>query len=378
MRTSEVIRFRCSGCQQLYHVSPTLANERAKCRRCGHVFEIPASSAEALNGRRPGQALVDRLTACRIAGTGERLSRNRFSTRLIAVGSCALLLPAIVVAAAMLRADSSPVFRENLQRGRVARFSPPRSKFDFASVTELIEAIEPSVVCIKTNTGISSGFVIDESGLIVTCYHCIDDARGGRVIFKDQSEAPIVGVRRVAPERDLAVIQIETTRSLVPLPISTEPPKKGEPVIAFGSPAGLSFTVTEGSVSAVRTGEEMSKLSDQFSHSIDGAPWQQFTPTVSLVQITASTMPGNSGGPIVDFRGNVLGVSAFGLNWRGQMLGFCISAQDILEVASQLDAQLTPLRDRSAPVPKIILQPEIPWKHFPPFQVAPPGPLATQ
>ena len=118
------LRFRCSGCQQLYHVSSTMANERAKCRRCGHVFEIPASSAEALNGRRPGQA-VDRLTACRIAGTGERPLCKRFSSRLMALSGCVLLLSAIVVAAAMLRADSSPGLRENLQRGRVARFSPP-------------------------------------------------------------------------------------------------------------------------------------------------------------------------------------------------------------------------------------------------------------
>ena len=192
----------------------------------------------------------------------------------------------------MLRADAGPELRENLQRGRVARFSPPRSEFDFASVTELIEAIEPSVVWIKTNAGNSSGFVIDESGLIVTCYHCIENAQSGKVVFQDRGEAPIVGVRRVAPERDLAVIQIDTTRSLVPLPISTKPPKKGEPVIAFGSPAGLSFTVTEGSVSAVRTGKEMSNLSDEWSHSIEGAFWQRFTSMVSLVQITATTMPG--------------------------------------------------------------------------------------
>ena len=190
MRTSEQVRFRCSGCQQLYHVSSTMANERAKCRRCGHVFEIPASSAEALNGRRPGQALVDRLTACRIAGAGERPSHKRFSSRIFALGGCGLLLSAIVVATAMFPADLSPELRENLQRGRVARFSPPRSKFDFASVTELIEAIEPSVVWIKTNKGNGRGFVIDESGLIVTCFHCIDGHKAAESSSRTEAKRP--------------------------------------------------------------------------------------------------------------------------------------------------------------------------------------------
>jgi len=94
------------------------------------------------------------------------------------------------------------------------------------------------------------------------------------------------------------------------------------------------------------------------------------------VQITATTMPGNSGGPIVDFRGNVLGVSAFGLNWHGQMLGFCISAQDIQEVASQLDVELTPLRVLSTQTPPIRSLPQIPWD-LPPLPSSP-GPMAIQ
>ena len=383
MRTSELIRFRCSGCQQLYHVAPTLANERAKCRRCGQVFEIPASSAEALNGRKPGQALTDRLTAFHIAGASETPPRRSFWSAIVALGGCATLVSAILVGTAIVQTDSPPVVRENLQRGRVARLSPPRNEFDFDSVTELIDAVEPAVVCIKTNTGLGSGFVIDESGLIVTCYHCIDDAVGGRVIFKDQSEVPIVGVRRVAPERDLAVIQIAPTRPLVALPISHATPKKGEPVIALGSPAGLSFTVTEGSVSAVRTCEELSVLSGEFASAIGSGHWYRLSPTLCLIQITASTMPGSSGGPIVDFRGNVLGISSFGLNWHGQKLEFCISARDIIDVVSQLDAEVTSLHERTELVPPILLQPENPWKEFqrqglPTPLDPPPGPLAIQ
>jgi S1-C subfamily serine protease len=347
------------------------------------VFEIPASSAEALNGRKPGQALTDRLTAFRIAGASEIPARRRFSSLVLALCGCAALVSAIVFGTAIIQTDSRPAVRENLRRGRVARLSPPRNEFDFASVTELIEAVEPSVVWIRTNRGSGSGFVIDESGLIVTCYHCIEHASGGRVVFRDKSEAPIVGVRRVAPERDLAVIQIDAPRQLVSLPIATESPKKGEPVIALGSPGGLSFTVSDGSVSAVRTGQELRTLSGEFVDAIGSAHWYDLSPTLRLVQITATTMPGNSGGPIVDFRGNVLGISSFLLNWHGQTLGFCISAADIRDVANQLDAVATPLHGRVELAPPILLQPENPWqefqrKGFPTPLDPPPGPLAIQ
>jgi S1-C subfamily serine protease len=383
MRTSELIRFRCSGCQQLYEVLPALANERAKCRRCGTSFQIPSSSAEALNGRRPGQAAADRLTAYRIAGARECPSRKQFSSLILTLGSIAGVLSATVLGIAVFQTDSSPAFSEHLERGRVAKLSAPRSKFEFASATELIEAVEPAVVWIRTDTGSSSGFLIDESGLIVTCYHCIENASGGRVMFKDQSEAPIVGVRRIAPERDLAVIQIETKRPLVSLPLLAESPKKGEPVIALGSPAGLSFTVSEGSISAVRTGAELRILSREFADAIGSAHWYRLSPAVRLVQITATTMPGNSGGPIVDFRGNVIGVSAFGLNWHGQMLGFCISARDILDVTSQLDTEPTPLRELTELSSLYQLLPRDPWEGFPPKILPPPadlppGPLPIQ
>jgi S1-C subfamily serine protease len=94
-------------------------------------------------------------------------------------------------------------------------------------------------------------------------------------------------------------------------------------------------------------------------------------------------MPGSSGGPIVDLRGNVLGITSFGLNWHGQKLEFCISARDILDVVSQLDAKATPLHELPQLAPRNLLRPHNPWdgfpyKDLPSLPDPPPGPLAIQ
>jgi S1-C subfamily serine protease len=232
---------------------------------------------------------------------------------------------------------------EDLQRGRVARLSSPRTEFEFHSVTELVEAIEPSVVQIETNAGMGSGFVLDASGLVVTCHHCIENAFEAVVIFENGTRAPVIGVCKASPELDLAVISVRAPKPLVPLPLAGILPKKGAPVVAFGAPAGLSFTVSEGSVSGLRTGAELVDLHGPFHGSLRGDTEFSLSPKVWLVQITSSTMPGNSGGPVVDFLGNVVGISSFGLNWNGQMLEFCISAEEIRTLAADLDAEVTPL-----------------------------------
>jgi putative serine protease PepD len=118
-----------------------------------------------------------------------------------------------------------------------------------ASVAELIEAVEPSVVQVETRSGFGSGFVLDESGLIVTCRHCIDTAFEATVVFADGRRAPVTGIVIDSAKADIAVLAIEPIGPLVPLPLATRAPKKGEPIVSFGSPGGLSFSTSEGSVS---------------------------------------------------------------------------------------------------------------------------------
>ena len=61
------------------------------------------------------------------------------------------------------------------------------------------------------------------------------------------------------------------------------------------------------------------------------------------MQIAAATMPGNSGGPIVDFSGNVLGITSFALDWHDRTYEFCISASEIQRLVARLDGKMVPL-----------------------------------
>jgi S1-C subfamily serine protease len=225
----------------------------------------------------------------------------------------------------------------NLQQWRVEKLASPQNGPAHASPVSLVEAVEPSVVHIESDTGFASGFVAHESGLVVTCYHCIEDATQASVVFASGRRMEVLGTARISPQHDLAVLVIASHPSLVPLPLADEQPKKGEPIVAFGSPAGLSFSVSEGSVSGMRSAETLARLPGAFRRSMGLAAGTK------LVQITASTMPGNSGGPVLNVAGNVVGVAAFVLRWEGQAYQFCIAAEEIRKVLSDLDMDVTPL-----------------------------------
>src|SRR5262249_29263434 len=157
------------------------------------------------------------------------------------------------------------------------------------SVTKLIEAIEPSVVQIETNRGFGSGFVLDKSGLIVTCCHYFEDAGSATAVFANGRRLEVLGTVAVALDCDLASLAVELACSFPPLTLSSGKPKKGEPIVVMGSPKGLSFSECEGSVSSLRTVAELSRLGTPppLHHSL--------APAVSLIQISAPLMPGNSG-----------------------------------------------------------------------------------
>src|SRR5690606_502952 len=103
-----------------------------------------------------------------------------------------------------------------------------------------------------------------------------------------------------------------------PLKIATTLPKKGETTIAFGSPLGLSFTASNGIVSAVR-------LEDELRNEALG-----LNLNVTWIQTTSPISPGNSGGPLMNDRGEVIGINTLivGAAHAGQNLNFAVSSLD--------------------------------------------------
>jgi len=138
--------------------------------------------------------------------------------------------------------------------------------------------------------GIGSGFIIDSNGKVVTNYHVVEGQRRIFVMTNDNKiyKAKVI---RESPEEDLAILEIENPSKnfrFVRLGDS-DSIDVAEPVIAIGNPFGLSFTVTSGIVSAVgRT-------------TPDGKE--------GLIQTDAAVNPGNSGGPLINMGGEVIGIN---------------------------------------------------------------------
>ncbi|MEK6257518.1 MAG: trypsin-like peptidase domain-containing protein [Planctomycetota bacterium] len=197
--------------------------------------------------------------------------------------------------------------------------STPAQKLDFE---QLITLVKPAVVRINVvsqgGASVGSGFVVDRDGTVITNYHVITGAKKAEVEFADGTKARALGYRVFNQKKDIAIIKIDMPADkLTIVPLAETPPAEGADVMAFGAPLGLSFTSSKGIITALRKEEEMR---DQLGADV-GGNWLQTDTPIS---------PGNSGGPLVDRYGRVVGMNTMQLS-SGQNLNFAVSAQDIAE-----------------------------------------------
>ena len=161
------------------------------------------------------------------------------------------------------------------------------------SVQDVVRRIGDAVVQLEPAQGVGSGVVFDKSGLILTAHHVVAGTEDLTVKLADGTELPGRVVGRM-PERDLAVVAVETDRELAAAELAAEGTVEvGEPVVAIGSPFGISQTVTAGIVSGVDREIE--------------SPIGMLT---GLIQTDAPINPGNSGGPLIDADAKVIGINS--------------------------------------------------------------------
>ena len=182
-----------------------------------------------------------------------------------------------------------------------------------ADFSAIVNDVLQSVVSVGTNLGQGSGAIIDAKGYVVTNVHVINGASAIRVTTysgKTYNVNVIVGYDSAA---DIAVLKIDGTGLKALNFGNSDAVKVGEKVIAAGNPAGLSFTVTEGIVSALRTAEN----------------------NIVYIQTDVPINPGNSGGPLINTKGEIVGINNFKVsNFEG--LGFAISSNNVRSVASKI------------------------------------------
>jgi putative serine protease PepD len=202
----------------------------------------------------------------------------------------------------------------------------------------VIRRVMPSVVEIRTSTGLGSGVVLDADGDIVTNAHVVGTGSSFQVLSAaatgsgdpTRSAAPLPAVLiGSCPSFDLAVIRVTATARLRPATFgNTGSVAVGDLVLAIGSPLGLGGSVTEGIISAV--GRSISEPAST------GTPGPRLA---GLIQTSAAINPGNSGGALVDLAGAVIGIPTLAaVNGGGPApgIGFAIPGSTAVSIGRRL------------------------------------------
>jgi S1-C subfamily serine protease len=241
--------------------------------------------------------------------------------------------------------EASTVVTETVSESRSAA---PSSR-GMMSVNEIYEEAAPGVVQVNAvsgqasvvprtldpfdptlpqgpETALGSGFVVDKAGHIVTNYHVIESGDQVHVSFSNQ-DTVVARVVGTDPSTDIAVLKVDTDASaLTPLPLGdSDDVRVGDPVVAIGNPFGLDRTATAGIVSAL---QRYIRAPNQFT--ID-----------HVIQTDAPINRGNSGGPLLSMRGEVIGVNTqIETGTTGAVgnvgIGFAVPSNTVKDVVAQI------------------------------------------
>jgi len=183
---------------------------------------------------------------------------------------------------------------------------------------QIVKKIAPSTVIILTYDkdgeiiGQGSGFFISSDGNIITNRHVLADANRAEVKTADGKVYPITRIVAENKDADIVRASVGVTPPVSTLSLSSSIPEVGGRIAVIGNPLGLEQTVSDGIVSAVREIPEFGKI----------------------YQITAPISPGSSGSPVVNMKGEVIGVATFQFV-EGQNLNFAIPSEHISRLKAE-------------------------------------------
>jgi S1-C subfamily serine protease len=184
---------------------------------------------------------------------------------------------------------------------------------DFSGI---IEEVVKGVVTVRTDVGQGTGFIIAEGGYFVTNAHVLSGASQVQAITYDQNsfKADFIGYDS---DLDVALLKISGDYTILEL-ADSDNIQLGEKVIAIGNPLGLQFSVSQGIVSGI--------------HRLGPNDLEAY------VQTDAALNPGNSGGPLINKNGEVIGINNFKIG-SGESLGFALESNYIKEAVNGISAK---------------------------------------
>jgi len=192
-------------------------------------------------------------------------------------------------------------------------------------LVDLVKKVKPSVVLIETfdkdnkPIGRGSGFFIDNKGSLITNHHVIEGAYSATIKTSTGKVYPVQGIVAKDTEADIVKLVVNLPdANMTFLNLSVNVPSEGEDIFVIGNPLGLESTISTGIVSAVRDIPAFGKI----------------------IQITAPVSPGSSGSPVINNKGEVIGVATF-IATKGQNLNFAIPSGKIIVLKETSKAALS-------------------------------------
>jgi S1-C subfamily serine protease/Flp pilus assembly protein TadD len=192
---------------------------------------------------------------------------------------------------------------------------------DFSSVVKRVKPSVVTILCYDASgkvTSQGSGFFVDSTD-IVTCYHVLAGAMRAECHDQNDSVETITGIVASFEQADIVKARVSVTHRHRSLALARRAPEEGQAVVVIGTPLGMALTVSNGIVSSVRTDD---------------------TTQMKWLQITAPVSEGSSGSPVVNMRGEVVGV-AQSVFRNGENLNFASMSEYVRQMHDQSPTALT-------------------------------------
>jgi S1-C subfamily serine protease len=187
------------------------------------------------------------------------------------------------------------------------------SQANIPSIKQDWQSTYQSVLTIKNEDHVGTGFVLNESGWVLTNYHVVNQAE---VVYGqfDGSDInyPLYPIHWGDEDLDLCLLQIDSNNSFVPISWSKEPPSLGDEVVTIGNPHGIGLSMSKGVIS---------RLDDE-----------------NNLQLNMQLNPGNSGGPVMNHQGEVLGIVSYLIKEISAM-SFAIGMEQIEEFINEFEGE---------------------------------------
>lgn len=189
---------------------------------------------------------------------------------------------------------------------------------------ELAAKVRPAIVHVQLGKKEASGFVVDPTGIVITNCQVINGGKPAKISFHDGESVSVAEYLGVDVARDIVVLKVDTGHPLAALSLRVDPPKLGEPAFACGASSDGNMSISPGLVATQETAEQCRAAYEEtlgrFRQPTD-AWW---------IRVTSPIDSGNWGGPLVDEKGQVMGINS--RTKTDQSLNFAIPCQDIAEL----------------------------------------------